>query len=305
MSAIQEKDLSAIRNEDAGTKTLGSAPLNDNKQGTKYVGCFQSSFTGPAAEVRELPKCVVRNIQLRSGRGTIGQATFQPGWKWSTDLKPIVKTDLCQQSHLGIILKGKMTCQMKDGTTLEGKAGDAFFIPPGHDGWVSSDEECVVIDATGFQTYGIQQSKDAEKAAPATHCCGEHEKDLKNTPMMVKSFDKADEVKDLPNCRLELVKFGEVAAIGRLTVQPGWKWSTHIKPLVGTDYCEHSHMGIAVGGQHAIFMRDSKHTETMDARNEVHMCEVEPGHDGWIVGNDVGVMYDITPMIKQYGDHKH
>jgi quercetin dioxygenase-like cupin family protein len=293
MSRIQEKDDSAVRQEQQGaTKQLGSAPGGKIQPVSGHVGAFCCGFNSSHAEVRELPKCTVKNVQLK--RGTVGMATFKPGWKWSTDLKPIVKTHDCEQYHLGLVLKGSMVIQMADGTQLTGKAGDAFFIPPHHDGWVTGNEDAVVIDVQGFATFGIQQT--GEKDVGAQH-------ELKNLQLSVKSFDHPDETKQLPNCQLDLVKFGDVAAIGKFKVLPGWRWSKDIKPLVGTDYCEHSHMGIAIGGKHTVKMRDGTQV-TMDATQEVQVCEVEPGHDGWLEGNSEGILYDITNGVKHYGDHK-
>lgn len=71
---------------------------------------------------------------------------FEPGWRWSDDVKPIAKTDLCEISHLGYCLSGQMTVRMGDGTEAEIHAGDVFAIPPGHDAEVVGDEPCVMLD---------------------------------------------------------------------------------------------------------------------------------------------------------------
>ncbi|HEY3193453.1 MAG TPA: cupin domain-containing protein [Solirubrobacterales bacterium] len=76
----------------------------------------------------------------------VGKAVFEPGWKWSNNVKPIAQTDSCQSHHVGYCISGAMTVHMEDGTTLEIGAGDVFDIPPGHDAEVTSDEPCVQID---------------------------------------------------------------------------------------------------------------------------------------------------------------
>jgi mannose-6-phosphate isomerase-like protein (cupin superfamily) len=86
------------------------------------------------------------------GGEAIGRGVFEPGWKWSENVKPIAKTDSCQAHHLGYCVSGAMTVHMDDGTTFEIKAGDVFEVPPGHDAEVTGDEPCVQID---FRSYGV------------------------------------------------------------------------------------------------------------------------------------------------------
>jgi hypothetical protein len=83
----------------------------------------------------------------------IGKGVFEPGWKWSENVKPIAKTDSCQAHHLGYCISGQMTIHMPDGTTLEIGPGDVFDIPPDHDAEVTGDEPCVNVDFGGFGDY--------------------------------------------------------------------------------------------------------------------------------------------------------
>jgi Cupin domain len=87
----------------------------------------------------------------------IGRAIFEPGWKWSNNVKPIAQTDSCQAHHLGYCVSGAMTVHMEDGTTLEISEGDVFDIPPGHDAEVTGDEPCTQLDFGGFGTYAQRQ----------------------------------------------------------------------------------------------------------------------------------------------------
>ena len=84
-------------------------------------------------EVRDVPKARVEVVKL--GDATAMRGTFEPGWKWSESVKPVVGTDLCETEHLGYVISGTMVCRMKDGTELTFKSGDAAIIPPGHDAW--------------------------------------------------------------------------------------------------------------------------------------------------------------------------
>ena len=76
--------------------------------------------------------------------------TLQPGWQWSKDIKPTVGGDSCQATHLGIIISGAVCAKHNDGTELTYKAGDAYSIQPGHDGWVVGDKPAVVYEFHGM-----------------------------------------------------------------------------------------------------------------------------------------------------------
>lgn len=111
------------------------------------------SFSSPQ-EVREFPKGKVELIEV--GGITFGRATFQPGWRWSTHVKPTAGTNSCQAAHLGVQLSGTMHIKMDDGTERDIRAGEVANIPPGHDGWVVGSEPVVFIDITGMENYAKQ-----------------------------------------------------------------------------------------------------------------------------------------------------
>ncbi len=77
---------------------------------------------------------------------TVAKGTFEPGWKWSENVKPIAGTDSCQVAHFAYVLSGSMRVYMDDGSEVEIKAGDVAAIPPGHDAEVPGDEACVMVD---------------------------------------------------------------------------------------------------------------------------------------------------------------
>jgi hypothetical protein len=77
---------------------------------------------------------------------TIGRAVFRPGWRWSTDVKPVVGTESCQGHHVSYVVSGHFHVRMDDGTELDLGPGDAHVVGPGHDAWVVGDETCVTID---------------------------------------------------------------------------------------------------------------------------------------------------------------
>jgi uncharacterized cupin superfamily protein len=87
-----------------------------------------------------------RAKMLNLGGHTVGLGTFEPGWKWSANVKPIAGTDSCEVAHFAYVLSGSMRVFMDDGTEAECGPGDVVAIPPGHDAEVTSDEACVMVD---------------------------------------------------------------------------------------------------------------------------------------------------------------
>ena len=108
------------------------------------------SFNKPD-EVRTFPKGEVEIINI--GGATIGRGTFEPGWKWSTSVKPIAKTKSCEAPHFQYHLSGTLKIVMDDGKQFECKAGDVSLLPSGHDAWVVGNEPVVVIDFQGMVDY--------------------------------------------------------------------------------------------------------------------------------------------------------
>jgi hypothetical protein len=104
-----------------------------------------------AEEVRTFPKGKLELIKI--GGATIGRATFEPGWKWSVSLQPLVKTKSCEAPHFQYHVSGTIMVQMDDGTKIECKAGDMSLLPTGHDAWVVGDEPAVVVDFQGMVDY--------------------------------------------------------------------------------------------------------------------------------------------------------
>jgi hypothetical protein len=87
------------------------------------------------------------------GGRLVGRGTFEPGWRWSQDVKPIAGTESCQVSHLGYVASGRMRLYMDDGTQQDVGPGDVVAIPPGHDAETLGDEACVVLDFGEIAEY--------------------------------------------------------------------------------------------------------------------------------------------------------
>jgi uncharacterized cupin superfamily protein len=90
---------------------------------------------------------------VQMGSVTVGRATLEPGWKWSTCVKPLAGTESCEADHMGYMLQGRMRVVMDDGTERLYRAGDAALIPAGHDAEVVGDEAVVFVDFGGAVNY--------------------------------------------------------------------------------------------------------------------------------------------------------
>jgi hypothetical protein len=114
------------------------------------AGVEHRDFSAPD-EVRRPPKAAVEVVRIAGGE--IGRFTFEPGWRWSTCIKPVVGTDTCQVEHVGYVITGRLGVRHEDGTTAEVGAGEVYRIAPGHDGWTVGDEPAVVVEFQGASTY--------------------------------------------------------------------------------------------------------------------------------------------------------
>ena len=106
---------------------------------------------GKPEEIREFPKGRVDLLKI--GGATVGRATFEPGWRWSTSVKPIARTKSCEAPHFQYHVSGVLMVLMDDGTELECKPGDVSLLPSGHDAWVVGNEPAVIVDFQGMIDY--------------------------------------------------------------------------------------------------------------------------------------------------------
>ena len=106
---------------------------------------------GKPDEVREFPKGRLELITI--GGATVGRAVFEPGWKWSNSIQPIVKTKSCEAAHFQYHVSGVLMVVMDDGTKFECRPGDVSLLPSGHDAWVIGDEPAIVVDFQGMVDY--------------------------------------------------------------------------------------------------------------------------------------------------------
>jgi quercetin dioxygenase-like cupin family protein len=83
---------------------------------------------------------------IKMGGLNFQRFTAEPGWRWSEDIKPLVKTESCQVSHLIYVISGRLHLRMDNGKEEEFNPGDMGAIPPGHDGWTVGDKPAVWLE---------------------------------------------------------------------------------------------------------------------------------------------------------------
>jgi hypothetical protein len=117
-------------------------------------------------------------------------------------------------------------------------------------------------------------------------------KRCKMTRAELKSFGNADEVREFPKGRLEIVKIGG-ATVGRAIFEPGWRWATSVQPIAKTKSCEAPHFQYHVSGILKILMDDGTEFEAKAG----DVSNLPSGHDAWVVGNEPAVVVDFQGMV--------
>lgn len=114
------------------------------------AGVESRDFTAPD-EMRTPDKTTVELVNIAGGQ--IGRYTFQPGWRWSECIKPVVKTETCQVEHIGYVVSGALHVEHQDGTTAELTPGSVYRVAPGHDAWTVGAEPAVFVEFQGAANY--------------------------------------------------------------------------------------------------------------------------------------------------------
>jgi mannose-6-phosphate isomerase-like protein (cupin superfamily) len=108
-----------------------------------------------------------------------------------------------------------------------------------------------------------------------------------HSAVIKKSYDEPDERRTPPNATVDVVHLGSGSS-ARLTMQPGWRWSKSVKPIVGTERCELRHVGVVLTGRMMVTHGD----QTTDlGPGDAYV--IEPGHDAWVEGDDLFVGYEF------------
>ena len=103
--------------------------------------------------------------------------------------------------------------------------------------------------------------------------------------VILKRFDTPDEARVFEKGKFEIVHIGGMT-IGRATYQPGWKWSEHVSPAAGTEFCEVEHVGMVLSGRATAAMKDGEVVELTPGT----LFYIPPAaHDSWVIGDEVYV----------------
>jgi hypothetical protein len=107
-------------------------------------------------------------------------------------------------------------------------------------------------------------------------------------------FESPDETRTPDKTRIELVRLGGTSA-ARMTLEPGWRWSDCVKPVVGTDSCQFRHVGVLLQGHMHIAHEDGSEGEVGPGEPYV----IEPGHDAWVVGDQPVIGYEFESLAAE------
>ena len=109
-----------------------------------------------------------------------------------------------------------------------------------------------------------------------------------------KSLDYPDETRDVGEGRMQIATVSDFK-VARLLLQPGWKWSEHVKPLAQTDSCQVRHTGYVISGRMKVVMDDRSEADL--APGDAYV--IEPGHDAWVVGDEPVVSVDMSRVTAE------
>jgi len=113
--------------------------------------------------------------------------------------------------------------------------------------------------------------------------------------LKAKSLDSPDETRSFDNGKMDIVSVDEVTA-GRVTLEPGWRWSEAIKPIAGTNSCEVQHTGYVVSGRMRVVMDNGSEQEI--GPGDVYV--IRPGHDAWVIGDETYVGVDFSSDMERF-----
>jgi mannose-6-phosphate isomerase-like protein (cupin superfamily) len=112
-----------------------------------------------------------------------------------------------------------------------------------------------------------------------------------------KSFDSPDETREFPKAKMDVVRLA-THSVARGTLEPGWKWSESIKPIVGTESCQKHHVGYVVSGRGHVVLDDGTEFEYGSG----NAYDIPPGHDAWVVGNEPLVVLEFeSTTVEEFG----
>jgi class 3 adenylate cyclase len=132
------------------------------------MGQMQRKSLDMPDEERSIPNGHVQIWEI--GDFVVGKVTFEPGWRWSKDVKPIAGTEWCEYHHLGIILQGGIHFLTPDGLEMEIGEGQLYEVLPGHDAWTVGDIPTIQYDFAGMRTFALPAANRSERILATLVC---------------------------------------------------------------------------------------------------------------------------------------
>lgn len=109
-------------------------------------------------ETREMERARLEAVNVAGAK--VARFELRKGWRWSTDIKPMVKTEWCEAPHFQYQISGRLHVKLRDGTEFEIGPGDVSSVPAGHDAWVVGDEPVIGIEWTAAGIMGEMSKMD-------------------------------------------------------------------------------------------------------------------------------------------------
>ena len=109
------------------------------------------------------------------------------------------------------------------------------------------------------------------------------------TRLQAKSLENPDEVRPTPFGHIDIYTLDDLV-IGRMVFEPGWHWMEHVRPIAGTSLCQYHHVGVCIAGRLGTRLEDGTTNEIGPGM----VYEIPPGHDGWVIGEEAFVAYDVA-----------
>lgn len=107
-----------------------------------------------------------------------------------------------------------------------------------------------------------------------------------------KAFEEPDDTMTFEHGVVQLVTVGSMT-VGREVIQPGWRWSTHVRPIVGTEWCEFHHVMYLLSGRVRVLTREGETRDIVAGQ----VADISPGHDAWVLGDEPAVSLDIQGVV--------
>jgi class 3 adenylate cyclase len=114
--------------------------------------------------------------------------------------------------------------------------------------------------------------------------------------LRLRNFAAPDQTVEFPLLKAEIVELGDFT-VGYVVHQPGWRWSEHVRPTVGGEWCQARHVGVLLSGRLGVRLADGRTYEI----GPLEIADVPPGHDGWVIGDEPAIQIEWAGIHTFFG----